>query len=187
MKTRFFFPLLLAGLAHGQVYTAARQPDSRRNPRAPPQDTAAAPPKQPAASPLGQEIPMLDPVGGNHHRRRRRHPAGRQPPAQGPLREIPQPAAGERRGRRPLPRDHRGDPRHHFALPQRRTGSLRRFQAAAHRLLLPRRCQSLRLARRVDLHGHARQAGRQRPEQTQPHHRGGEKSHHRRRRLESPP
>ena len=61
MKTRILLPLMLATLAHGQVYTppvAPRQPDQ---PGAPPQDTAAAPAKQPAASPLGQEIPMLDP------------------------------------------------------------------------------------------------------------------------------
>lgn len=61
MKTRIFLSLLLAGLAHGQVYTPPAAPHQPAQPAQPPQDTAAAPTKQPAASPFGQEIPMLDP------------------------------------------------------------------------------------------------------------------------------
>ena len=61
MKYRILGFLLVSGLTQAQVYTpptVARQP---AQPGGPPQDTAAAPAKQPAASPLGQEIPMLDP------------------------------------------------------------------------------------------------------------------------------
>jgi hypothetical protein len=58
MKFRFVFSLLLAGLAHGQVYTPPSPPAQSA---APPTDTASAPAKEPAASPLGQEIPVLDP------------------------------------------------------------------------------------------------------------------------------
>lgn len=59
MKIRLLLPLCLAGLAHGQVYT----PPPAAKPAATPTDTApAADPKPPAASPLGQEIPMLDPA-----------------------------------------------------------------------------------------------------------------------------
>ncbi len=61
MKTRVLFTLLLAGIAEGQVYTPPAAPRQPAQPAAPPQDTAAAPAKQPAASPFGQEIPMLDP------------------------------------------------------------------------------------------------------------------------------
>ena len=61
MKFRILLPLLLASLAHGQVYTPPTAPIKPGPSSAPPQDTAAAPAKQPAASPLGQEIPMLDP------------------------------------------------------------------------------------------------------------------------------
>lgn len=60
MKPLTLLPLLLASLAHAQVYTpppAQQQPAQQQ----PPQDTAAAPQKKEAASPLGQEIPMLDP------------------------------------------------------------------------------------------------------------------------------
>ena len=60
MKTRFLLSLCIAGIAHGQVYTPppAQQPAST----APPTDAGAAPAKQaPAQTPLGQEIPMLDP------------------------------------------------------------------------------------------------------------------------------
>jgi hypothetical protein len=62
MKSRLLFPLLLASLAHAQVYTPPSAPVQPAQPAAPPQDTAAAPPKKDAASPLGQEIPMLDPA-----------------------------------------------------------------------------------------------------------------------------
>ena len=61
MKTRMLLPLLLASFASGQVYTPPSGPKQPNPSNAPPQDTAAAPAKQPAASPLGQEIPMLDP------------------------------------------------------------------------------------------------------------------------------
>ena len=60
MKARYFLPLCLAGFAHSQVYTPppAGQPAAAATPI----DTAPSQPKkQPAASPLGQEIPMLDP------------------------------------------------------------------------------------------------------------------------------
>jgi hypothetical protein len=60
MKIRILLPLVCAGLAYGQVYTPPNQP-IKPQPASPPQDTAAAPAKQPAASPFGQEIPMLDP------------------------------------------------------------------------------------------------------------------------------
>ena len=59
MKSRLLLPLYLAGLAHAQVYT----PPPAAKPAATPTDTApAAEKKQPAAGPLGQEIPMLDPA-----------------------------------------------------------------------------------------------------------------------------
>jgi hypothetical protein len=61
MKRRLLLPLLFASLAHGQVYTPPAAPVQPAQAAAPPQDTAAAPAKPPAASPLGQEIPMLDP------------------------------------------------------------------------------------------------------------------------------
>ncbi len=61
MKSRILLPLLIASLAHGQVYTPPAAPDKSSQATAPPQDTAAAPGKSSAASPLGQEIPMLDP------------------------------------------------------------------------------------------------------------------------------
>jgi hypothetical protein len=60
MKTRFLLPLCLAGLAHGQVYTPPA--DNKPAPAATPNDSGpAAEKKEPAASPLGQEIPLLDP------------------------------------------------------------------------------------------------------------------------------
>ncbi|MGL5019156.1 MAG: hypothetical protein ACRDBP_13560 [Luteolibacter sp.] len=60
MKTRFLLPLCLAGLAHGQVYTPPA--DDKPAPAATPNDSGPAPAKkEPAASPLGQEIPLLDP------------------------------------------------------------------------------------------------------------------------------
>ncbi len=61
MNPRIPLLFLFAGLAQAQVYTpppaAAQQPAQTP----PPQDTAAAPQKKEAASPLGQEIPLLDP------------------------------------------------------------------------------------------------------------------------------
>ncbi len=61
MKTRFLIPLCVAGLAHGQVYTppAPAQPAEKPTPT----DTAAPAAKEkPAAGPLGNEIPVLDPA-----------------------------------------------------------------------------------------------------------------------------
>ncbi len=62
MKSRLIISIFaLAGLAHGQVYTPppASEPEQQEQP---PADTAAAPAKkEPAAGPLGQEIPLLDP------------------------------------------------------------------------------------------------------------------------------
>jgi hypothetical protein len=62
MKSRLLLPLCLAGLAHAQVYTPP--PAAKPAPAATtPTDTAPAPEKKPpAAGPLGQEIPMLDPA-----------------------------------------------------------------------------------------------------------------------------
>ena len=60
MKARYLLPLCLAGFAHGQVYTPP--PAGQPAPAATPIDTAPAQPKkEPAAGPLGQEIPLLDP------------------------------------------------------------------------------------------------------------------------------
>ena len=59
MKTPLLSLLCLATPAFSQVYTP---PAAGSNPPpSVPADTAAAPQKQPPASPLGQEIPMLDP------------------------------------------------------------------------------------------------------------------------------
>jgi hypothetical protein len=59
MKARLLLPLCLAGLVHGQVYTPPAPPAEPATPT----DTAPAVAKpKPAASPLGQEIPMLDPA-----------------------------------------------------------------------------------------------------------------------------
>ena len=61
MKARFLLPLCLVGLAQAQVYTPP--PVQQPSAAAAPKDSAASPAKpQPAASPLGQEIPMLDPA-----------------------------------------------------------------------------------------------------------------------------
>ncbi|MEO5712000.1 MAG: hypothetical protein ABIT37_00790 [Luteolibacter sp.] len=62
MKIRFLIPLCLVGFAHGQVYTPPAQ-TSQPAEKSTPTDTAPAPAKEkPAASPLGNEIPMLDPA-----------------------------------------------------------------------------------------------------------------------------
>ncbi len=65
MKARHLLPLLAlgtsaVGISHAQVYVPppTQQP---AQPAAPPQDTSTRPQQQPAQSPLGQEIPMLDP------------------------------------------------------------------------------------------------------------------------------
>jgi len=61
MKSRLFIFLLLAASARAQVYTPP--PATPAQPAATtPADSAAAPAKAPAASPLGQEIPLLDPA-----------------------------------------------------------------------------------------------------------------------------
>ncbi|MEO5914710.1 MAG: hypothetical protein ABIS50_10785 [Luteolibacter sp.] len=60
MKARYLLPLCFAGLAHGQVYTPP--PAAQPAPAATPTDTGPGQQKkEPAAGPLGQEIPMLDP------------------------------------------------------------------------------------------------------------------------------
>ena len=60
MKIRLLFALAVVGFAHGQVYTPpAATPKSAESTT--PADTTTTPAKQPAGSPLGQEIPMLDP------------------------------------------------------------------------------------------------------------------------------
>lgn len=60
MKARLLLPFCLAGLVHGQVYTPP--PAGKPAPAATTADTApATDKKQSAASPLGQEIPLLDP------------------------------------------------------------------------------------------------------------------------------
>jgi hypothetical protein len=59
MNAHFFLPLCLAGLVHGQVYTAppSQQPSQATSTT----DVAPATQKKPpAAGPLGQEIPMMD-------------------------------------------------------------------------------------------------------------------------------
>ncbi|MCX6879529.1 MAG: hypothetical protein NTW21_37850 [Verrucomicrobia bacterium] len=60
MKPPFLLLLLASGMAYGQVYT----PPSGQPPAQPgtPTDTATSPKPKPAASPFGQEIPMLDPA-----------------------------------------------------------------------------------------------------------------------------
>lgn len=61
MKTRFITLLICTGIpAFGQVYTPPANPAAPASP-ALPTDTSPTPQQQPAASPLGQEIPMLDP------------------------------------------------------------------------------------------------------------------------------
>ena len=61
MKSHLLLSFVLASIVHGQVYTPPTAPKQPAPSNGPAQDTAAAPAKQPAASPLGQEIPMLDP------------------------------------------------------------------------------------------------------------------------------
>jgi len=58
MKPHLCLLVLASGLAYGQVYTPpAGQPAQAGAP----QDTAVRPKQKPAAGPLGQEIPLLDP------------------------------------------------------------------------------------------------------------------------------
>ncbi len=62
MKIRFLLTFCLAGIAHAQVYTPPAAPAVAAPAASPPSDTAPGGAKKPpAASPLGQEIPMLDP------------------------------------------------------------------------------------------------------------------------------
>jgi len=57
-----FTLVLLSGLASAQVYTPPTAPAANPNP-APPQDTTVTRPKQePAKSPYGEEVPLLDPA-----------------------------------------------------------------------------------------------------------------------------
>lgn len=59
MKPHFLFLLLAAGTACGQVYVP--QPGGPPAPGTPTDTVVTQQPKKPAASPFGQEIPMLDP------------------------------------------------------------------------------------------------------------------------------
>jgi hypothetical protein len=60
MKPLPLLLLLASGMAYGQVYTP---PTGQAQPvPGAPQDTVTSPKAKPAASPLGQEIPMLDPA-----------------------------------------------------------------------------------------------------------------------------
>ncbi|MEY3897461.1 MAG: hypothetical protein RLZZ214_2982 [Verrucomicrobiota bacterium] len=61
MKARFLLPFCLAGLAHGQVYTPPPAEDKPAPAATPSDSPPPAEKKQPAAGPLGQEIPLLDP------------------------------------------------------------------------------------------------------------------------------
>ena len=61
MKSRFLLPFCLAGLAHGQVYTPPPAGEKPAPATTPTDSGPAAQKKQPAAGPLGQEIPLLDP------------------------------------------------------------------------------------------------------------------------------
>ena len=58
MKIPISTLLVTAGLCHAQVYTPPAPP---RPTNEPPSDQASTPTRQPAASPYGQEIPLLDP------------------------------------------------------------------------------------------------------------------------------
>jgi len=59
MKLPVISLILLAGIARAQVYTPP--PGQPAQPASPPVDSASRPASAPAASPFGQEIPMLDP------------------------------------------------------------------------------------------------------------------------------
>ena len=188
MKTRILVSLFCSPASPTARFTRRRPaPPSRAQPAPPPQDTAAAPPssRPPARSARKSRCSIP-----------RRKPS---PSVASPFRwattACSRPASRNTSASRPESDEAATRYRETIAeilatispFRSRRTGSLLRLQAAAHRLLLSRRCQSLRLARRVDLHGHARQAGRQRPEKTQRDDGDGEKGHHHRGRLESPP
>lgn len=62
MKIWILSFLWVAGIAHAQVYTPRPAADKPGQPSVPSDTTTATPSKQPAASPLGQEIPLLDPA-----------------------------------------------------------------------------------------------------------------------------
>lgn len=61
MKLHVLVSLIAACSATAQVYTPPTQPVQPAQPAAPPTDTATREEKKPAAGPLGQEIPLLDP------------------------------------------------------------------------------------------------------------------------------
>ncbi len=62
MKTRYLLPLFAAGLVHGQVYTPPSVGQTPAKNATPVDNAPTEDKKQPAASPLGQEIPLLDPA-----------------------------------------------------------------------------------------------------------------------------
>lgn len=59
MKARYFLPFCLLGLSHAQVYTPP--PESKPAPAAETEDKGPGKEKSEPASPLGKEIPLLDP------------------------------------------------------------------------------------------------------------------------------
>jgi hypothetical protein len=61
MKARILLPFCFAGLAHSQVYTPPPAEDKPAPAATPSDSPPPAEKKQPAAGPLGQEIPLLDP------------------------------------------------------------------------------------------------------------------------------
>jgi len=61
MKTVILSALAVMGIAQGQVYTPPSGGGKPAQPTTPSDTTTKTPAKEPAASPLGQEIPMLDP------------------------------------------------------------------------------------------------------------------------------
>jgi hypothetical protein len=63
MKAHLLFSLCLTALVHGQVYTAPPAGADKSKPQGSTKDSApASEKKEPAAGPLGQEIPLLDPA-----------------------------------------------------------------------------------------------------------------------------
>jgi hypothetical protein len=61
MKIAILSALAVMGIAQGQVYTPPAGAGKPAQPAVPSDTTTKTPAKEPAASPLGQEIPMLDP------------------------------------------------------------------------------------------------------------------------------
>ncbi len=62
MKFLLILPLCLATFSHGQVYTAPPAGEPAPQAATPTDSGPSAPKSQPAASPLGNEIPLLDPA-----------------------------------------------------------------------------------------------------------------------------